>query len=295
MGDVGALGLGAALGAARLTTNTHAAAADHLRPARDRDRCRWRSRWASYRLLRPQRRIFRMAPIHHHFELDRLAGDDGDHPLLADLGHLRGRRPRHLLRRLRPPDRGGADGPARRSSTGWPSPARRRRGRCVAHGWRGDGGRRPRRPPTRADAGRRARRRAATRRRRRRARRALVGAVDLVVPSPGVPEAPPRDRVGAARRRAGAQRDRPRLRVGAGAAGRPRPMLAVTGTDGKTTTTLLATAMLDASGVRAVAAGNTEVPLVARARPRRRGVRRRVHELPAGLDRRVPARRRPSG
>ena len=39
-------------------------------------------------------------------------------------------------------------------------------------------------------------------------------------------------------------------------------MLAVTGTDGKTTTTLLATAMLEASGVRAVAAGNTEMPLV---------------------------------
>jgi UDP-N-acetylmuramoylalanine--D-glutamate ligase len=38
--------------------------------------------------------------------------------------------------------------------------------------------------------------------------------------------------------------------------------LAVTGTDGKTTTTLLATAMLEASGVRAVAAGNTETPLV---------------------------------
>ena len=45
-------------------------------------------------------------------------------------------------------------------------------------------------------------------------------------------------------------------------AGGPRPIVAVTGTDGKTTTTLLATAMVDASGRRAVAAGNTEVPLV---------------------------------
>jgi hypothetical protein len=44
--------------------------------------------------------------------------------------------------------------------------------------------------------------------------------------------------------------------------GGPRPMLAVTGTDGKTTTTLLATAMLDHSGVSAVACGNTETPLV---------------------------------
>ena len=40
-------------------------------------------------------------------------------------------------------------------------------------------------------------------------------------------------------------------------------MLAVTGTDGKTTTTLWAVEMLAAGGVRAVAAGNTDVPLVA--------------------------------
>jgi len=46
-------------------------------------------------------------------------------------------------------------------------------------------------------------------------------------------------------------------------AGGPRPMLAVTGTDGKTTTTFLATTMLEAAGVRAVAVGNTDVPLVA--------------------------------
>ena len=39
-------------------------------------------------------------------------------------------------------------------------------------------------------------------------------------------------------------------------------MLAVTGTDGKTTTTLWAVEMLAAAGMRAVAAGNTEVPLV---------------------------------
>jgi UDP-N-acetylmuramoylalanine--D-glutamate ligase len=42
-----------------------------------------------------------------------------------------------------------------------------------------------------------------------------------------------------------------------------RPLLAITGTDGKTTVTTLATAMLEASGVRALAVGNTEVPLVA--------------------------------
>jgi len=42
----------------------------------------------------------------------------------------------------------------------------------------------------------------------------------------------------------------------------PRPMLAVTGTDGKTTTTLLATEMLEAAGIHALAVGNTELPLV---------------------------------
>ena len=45
--------------------------------------------------------------------------------------------------------------------------------------------------------------------------------------------------------------------------GGPRPMLAVTGTDGKTTTTLLVAAMLRAAGRRAVEVGNTDVPLVA--------------------------------
>ena len=42
----------------------------------------------------------------------------------------------------------------------------------------------------------------------------------------------------------------------------PRPMVAITGTDGKTTTTLMANAMLRAAGLRAEAVGNTEVPLV---------------------------------
>jgi UDP-N-acetylmuramoylalanine--D-glutamate ligase len=42
-----------------------------------------------------------------------------------------------------------------------------------------------------------------------------------------------------------------------------RPIVAITGTDGKTTVTELTRAMLEASGRRAVAAGNTEIPLVA--------------------------------
>jgi UDP-N-acetylmuramoylalanine--D-glutamate ligase len=42
----------------------------------------------------------------------------------------------------------------------------------------------------------------------------------------------------------------------------PRPMIAITGTDGKTTTTLMANAMLRAAGLRSEAVGNTEVPLI---------------------------------
>ena len=45
--------------------------------------------------------------------------------------------------------------------------------------------------------------------------------------------------------------------------GGPRPMLAVTGTDGKTTTTMMAAAMLRCAGLKAAAVGNTELPLVA--------------------------------
>jgi UDP-N-acetylmuramoylalanine--D-glutamate ligase len=89
----------------------------------------------------------------------------------------------------------------------------------------------------------------------------LVERSDVVVPSPGIPE---RHAVIVSAQRLGVP-----LRTEIDLAYEweqtrvtPRPMLAVTGTDGKTTTTLLATAMLEASGVRSVAAGNTETPLV---------------------------------
>ncbi len=44
--------------------------------------------------------------------------------------------------------------------------------------------------------------------------------------------------------------------------GGPRPILAITGTDGKTTTTELTVAILRSAGVRTAALGNTDVPLV---------------------------------
>lgn len=91
---------------------------------------------------------------------------------------------------------------------------------------------------------------------------ALVRRVDVVSPSPGVPE---HHRLIAASLAAGTP-----LRTELDLAyeweqqrsGGPRPMVTITGTDGKTTVTTLATAMVAASGRRAIDAGNTDLPLV---------------------------------
>jgi UDP-N-acetylmuramoylalanine--D-glutamate ligase len=45
--------------------------------------------------------------------------------------------------------------------------------------------------------------------------------------------------------------------------GGPRPMLGITGTDGKTTTTLMTAAMLHSAGHKSMAVGNTDTPLIA--------------------------------
>jgi len=85
---------------------------------------------------------------------------------------------------------------------------------------------------------------------------ALLAETGAVVPSPGVPDHHP---VFAAARAA----DVPVLsEFDLAARWDDRPLVAITGTNGKTTVTELTRAMLDASGRRAVAAGNTEVPLV---------------------------------
>jgi UDP-N-acetylmuramoylalanine--D-glutamate ligase len=90
----------------------------------------------------------------------------------------------------------------------------------------------------------------------------LLDECDVVVPAPGVPESHPL--IAAARGRGRDIVSELELAYAweQGRSGGPRPMLAVTGTDGKTTTTLLTVAMLEAAGLRAVAAGNTDVPLV---------------------------------
>ena len=84
----------------------------------------------------------------------------------------------------------------------------------------------------------------------------LVSGCDLVVPSPGLPESHAvfgmADAAGVAVESEFDLADR----------WDSRPIVAITGTDGKTTVTTMVTAMLLASGVRAIACGNTETPLV---------------------------------
>jgi UDP-N-acetylmuramoylalanine--D-glutamate ligase len=84
----------------------------------------------------------------------------------------------------------------------------------------------------------------------------LVARSDAVLPSPGVPDRHP---VFAAARDASV----PVLsEFDLAAEWDDRPLVAITGTDGKTTVTTLVTEMFEASGRPALAVGNTDVPLV---------------------------------
>jgi len=85
---------------------------------------------------------------------------------------------------------------------------------------------------------------------------ALVAGFSLVVPSPGVR---PDHAALAAAHRAGVP---VRSEIEIAAERIVAPIVAVTGTNGKTTVTALITAMLDASGSRAIAAGNIGTPLI---------------------------------
>ena len=91
----------------------------------------------------------------------------------------------------------------------------------------------------------------------------LVSTSDIVCPAPGVPET--HAVIEAANRFGKPIRTEIDLAYEweQQRAGGPRPMLAVTGTDGKTTTTMMAAAMLQCAGLKVAAVGNTEVPLVA--------------------------------
>ncbi|MEN9643943.1 MAG: UDP-N-acetylmuramoylalanine--D-glutamate ligase [Actinomycetota bacterium] len=92
---------------------------------------------------------------------------------------------------------------------------------------------------------------------------ALVSAADIVCPAPGVPET--HEVVRAAQAAGTPVRTEIDLAYEweQERAGGPRPMLAITGTDGKTTTTFLTAHILETAGLHAAAVGNTEVPLAA--------------------------------
>lgn len=85
----------------------------------------------------------------------------------------------------------------------------------------------------------------------------LVPTVDAVVPTPGLAESHPLFEVARAAQVAVLSE------FDLADAWDDRPVLAVTGTNGKTTVTTLVDAMLESSGVSSAAVGNTEVPLVA--------------------------------
>ena len=87
----------------------------------------------------------------------------------------------------------------------------------------------------------------------------LMAAADLVVPSPGVPEAHPV--YGLANERGVPIYSEIEL-AGVAAAARGLPLVAVTGTNGKTTVTTLIAEMFTAGGRRALAAGNIGRPLL---------------------------------
>jgi UDP-N-acetylmuramoylalanine--D-glutamate ligase len=90
----------------------------------------------------------------------------------------------------------------------------------------------------------------------------LISSCDFVAPAPGIPEAHPLISESCARgvplrSELDLAYEWESKRVGG-----PRPIVAVTGTDGKTTTVLMTESILAAAGRRPVACGNTEVPFV---------------------------------
>ncbi len=90
----------------------------------------------------------------------------------------------------------------------------------------------------------------------------LVKSCDFVAPAPGIPENHPV--IAAAHEHHVALRSELDLAYEweASRTGGARPMVAVTGTDGKTTTVSMVEAIVTSAGKKAVSCGNTEVPLV---------------------------------
>ncbi len=91
----------------------------------------------------------------------------------------------------------------------------------------------------------------------------LVKNVDFVMSAPGVPESHPLFAIAKDLGREMLSEIELAYRWEQQRIGGPRAMIGITGTDGKTTTTLLAAAMIRESGRRVAAVGNTETPLIA--------------------------------
>ena len=92
--------------------------------------------------------------------------------------------------------------------------------------------------------------------------RSLVSAADIVAPAPGIPERHPLLTTAQALHRVVMTELDLAYEWESSREGGPRPMIAVTGTDGKTTTVNMVEAMLAEGGRKTVACGNTEIPLV---------------------------------
>lgn len=91
---------------------------------------------------------------------------------------------------------------------------------------------------------------------------ALLDGVDALYPAPGVPVAHPMVQMAQTRGVQIMSELELAYRIEQGRPGGPRPSIAVTGTDGKTTTVAMVAAILTAAGRRPVQCGNTDIPMV---------------------------------
>ena len=285
MGDVGALALGSALALLALTLNTQLLLL-LICGINVMEAGRSRSRWACSRRRGRKRRLFRMSPIHHHFEL---VGWPETTVIIRFWLICRRSAWRRRWRSSSPTspasraasmsERVAGVRPRRHRGGGRPRPATPRLRRSIVA------------DDAVADD------RSAQLRRRRSASSCtarpttswpsmLVAAATARRPAPGVPETHPSIRAALGRGVPVRQRDRARLRVGAGATRRAaadagghrhRRQDDHDAADGR-----------DAARRRAAhgrRVGNTDVPLVDAIDDDARRVRRRVHELPPGVDR----------
>ena len=252
MGDVGSLALGGAIGMRRGADQEGAPARRSSAACSSLEALSVIIQVASFKLT--GKRVFRMAPLHHHFELSGLGGAEDHRALLDPLDPLRAALafdPETAMSTLRPPWTAGEVRRALVYGLGLSGKAAAQLLRARGVEVVGDA-RRPanwRSPMLATDAG----------------FSLLAGgeaaplpAVDLVVLSPGVPATKPL--LAAARSRgipviAEVELAFPFVRG---------PIAAITGSNGKSTTTALTGALLAAAGQQVEVCGNIGTPLSAR-------------------------------